>query len=118
MRRFSLLIALPLVVAIATAGADQTQPASKVASYANPVLPGDYPDPSVIRVGGDYWATATTSQWAPIFPLLHSTDLVNWETMGAVFQTPPSWSAGSYWAPEISQDGGRFFVYYTARKKD
>ena len=35
-----------------------------------------------------------------------------------MFQTPPSWSAGSYWAPEIAQDGGRFFVYYTARKKD
>jgi beta-xylosidase len=35
-----------------------------------------------------------------------------------VFQTPPSWSAGSYWAPEISADGGRFFVYYTARKKE
>ena len=81
-------------------------------------MPGDFPDPSVIRVGRDYWATATTSQWAPIFPLLHSTDLVNWELTGAVFQTPPPWSAGSYWAPEITQDAGRFFVYYTARKKD
>jgi len=119
MRRFALLIALPLATAIAAAGAGQTQTASKAAaSYSNPVLAGDYPDPSVIRVGRDYWATATTSQWAPIFPLLHSTDLVNWESRGAVFQTPPSWSAGSYWAPEISADGGRFFVYYTARKKE
>ena len=32
------------------------------ATYRNPVLPGDYPDPSVIRVGEDYWATATTSE--------------------------------------------------------
>ncbi len=102
MRRFALLIALPLAAG----------------SYTNPVMPGDFPDPSVIRVGRDYWATATTSQWAPIFPLLHSTDLVNWELRGAVFQTPPSWSAGSYWAPEIAADGGRFFVYYTSRKKD
>ena len=88
------------------------------AAYQNPVLRGDYPDPSVIRVGRDYWATATTSQWAPIFPLLHSTDLVNWRLTGSVFQSPPSWSAGSYWAPEISQHAGRFFVYYTARKKN
>jgi xylan 1,4-beta-xylosidase len=94
------------------------QSSGSAASYANPVLHGDYPDPSVIRVGKDYWATATTSQWAPIFPLLQSTDLVNWRLAGAVFQTPPSWSAGSYWAPEIAQDGGRFFVYYTARKKE
>ena len=63
-------------------------------------------------------ATATTSQWAPIFPLLHSTDLVNWRRVGAVFQTPPAWSGGSYWAPEIAHDGDRFFIYYTARKKD
>jgi xylan 1,4-beta-xylosidase len=118
MRRFVLLIALPVATAIAGASVDQTKTASKAPSYSNPVLPGDYPDPSVIRVGRDYWATATTSQWAPIFPLLHSTDLVNWELRGAVFQTPPPWSAGSYWAPEISADGGRFFVYYTARKKD
>jgi xylan 1,4-beta-xylosidase len=118
MRRFALLIGLPLVATIAAPGSVHLQTPSKEPSHSNPVLPGDYPDPSVIRVGRDYWATATTSQWAPIFPLLHSTDLVNWELRGAVFQDPPSWSAGSYWAPEISADGGRFFIYYTARKKD
>ena len=94
------------------------QPGASAPAYGNPVLRGDYPDPSVIRVGRDYWATATTSQWAPIFPLLHSTDLVNWRLTGSVFQLPPSWSAGSYWAPEISQDAGRFFVYYTARRRN
>lgn len=92
--------------------------ATAAASYENPVLPGDYPDPSVIRVGREYWATATTSGWAPIFPLLRSTDLVNWTRAGSVFQTPPEWSAGSYWAPEIAEDRGRFYVYYTARKKN
>jgi xylan 1,4-beta-xylosidase len=92
-------------------------PTASQVRYANPVLPGDHPDPSIIRVGDDYWATATTSQWAPIFPLLHSRDLVNWEHVGAVFEKPPAWSSGSYWAPEIAQRGGRFFVYYTARRK-
>jgi xylan 1,4-beta-xylosidase len=86
--------------------------------YMNPVMPGDHPDPSIIRVGDTYWATATTSQWAPIFPLLTSKDLVNWTQVGSVFQRPPEWSAGSYWAPEIAEDRGRFFIYYTARKKD
>ena len=123
MRRYVLLVAMSLGIGImgtssstfTTLGGSQN--ASSVPSYTNPVLAGDYPDPSVIRVGNDYWATATTSQWAPIFPLLHSTDLVAWRRVGAVFQTPPAWSAGSYWAPEIVQDGGRFFVYYTARKR-
>src|SRR4029453_15584786 len=86
-------------------------------AYTNPVIPGDHPDPSVVRVGREYWATATTSQWAPIFPLLRSVDLVNWTRVGAVFETAPAWSAGSYWAPEISTDRGKYFVYYTARRR-
>jgi beta-xylosidase len=81
-------------------------------------MAGDFPDPSVIRVGQDYWAAATSSEWAPEFPILHSRDLVNWDVVGAVFQKRPAWSTGSYWAPEISQDRGRFFIYYAARKKD
>jgi len=98
-------------------GAGHAVLAADQSSYTNPVLPGDYPDPSVVRVGGDYWATATTSEWAPIFPILHSRDLVHWTQSGAVFETPPAWSSGSYWAPEISYDGTRFLIYYTARKK-
>jgi beta-xylosidase len=80
-------------------------------------MAGDFPDPSVIRVGQDYWAAATSSEWAPEFPILHSRDLVNWEVVGAVFQKRPEWSTGSYWAPEISEYRGRFFIYYAARKK-
>jgi xylan 1,4-beta-xylosidase len=92
--------------------------AQSPATYTNPVLPGDHPDPSVIRVGREYWATATTSQWAPVFPLLRSVDLVNWTLAGAVFDTPPAWSEGSYWAPEIAADRGQYFVYYTARRRN
>ncbi|HZG54720.1 MAG TPA: family 43 glycosylhydrolase [Pyrinomonadaceae bacterium] len=88
------------------------------AGYTNPALAGDYPDPSVIRVGQDYWATATSSEWAPEFPILHSRDLVNWRVVGAVFQKRPAWSVGNYWAPEIAEDRGRFYIYYTAKKKD
>src|SRR5580765_7082964 len=91
--------------------------ASRAASYANPVLAGDFPDPSVIRVGGDYWATATTSEWAPLFPLLHSRDLVHWEHVGNVFERRPPWAVGNFWAPEISEYKGVFYVYYVGRKR-
>lgn len=87
------------------------------ATYINPVVAGDYPDPSVIRVGRDYYATATSSEWAPEFPILHSRDLVNWQVIGAVFQKRPAWSVGNYWAPEIAEDKGRYYIYYTARRK-
>jgi beta-xylosidase len=88
------------------------------ASYSNPALAGDFPDPSVIRVGQDYWSTATSSEWAPEFPILHSRDLVNWQVVGAVFQRRPVWSTGNYWAPEIAEYRGRFYVYYVGHKRD
>ncbi|MDB6039528.1 MAG: hypothetical protein JWM99_3369, partial [Verrucomicrobiales bacterium] len=87
-------------------------------SYSNPVISGDYPDPSVIRVDKDYWATATTSDWAPLFPLMHSTDLVNWKQVGNVFKKRPDWAVGMFWAPEISQYQGKFFVYYVGRQRN
>jgi xylan 1,4-beta-xylosidase len=86
-------------------------------TFENPVLAGDYPDPSVIRVGKDYWATATSSEWAPHFPIMHSTDLVNWKVVGSVFDEPPSWSVANYWAPEIAEYKGRYYMYYVGRKQ-
>jgi xylan 1,4-beta-xylosidase len=85
--------------------------------YNNPVIPGDHPDPSVIRFGDLYWATMTSGTWEPEFSLFHSTDLLHWKIAGAVFQQRPKWAERDFWAPEISTDRGRFFVYYTARKK-
>lgn len=81
------------------------------------VLPGDYPDPSVTKAGKLYWASATTSNWGPVFPLLCSSDLINWQTRGFVFNTLPSWADYYFWAPEISFEGGVFYVYYSAHKK-
>ena len=88
------------------------------AVYKNPVIAGDFPDPSVIRVGNDYWAMTTTGTWAPHFPILHSRDLVNWRVAGHVFLQKPSWASRDFWAPEIVHDRGRFLVYYTARRDE
>lgn len=104
-------VALLLTATASNAAAQQR------GAYTNPVIAGDYPDPSVIRVGQEYWATATSGDWAPYFPVLHSRDLVHWRTIGSVFQTRPRWAARNFWAPEIQEDRGRFFVYYTARKR-
>jgi beta-xylosidase len=86
--------------------------------HQNPVIPGDHPDPSVIRVGGEYWATTTSGAWEPEFSLFRSRDLLHWEVSGAVFQKRPAWAERDFWAPEISSHRGRFYVYYTARRTD
>ncbi|WP_317206662.1 family 43 glycosylhydrolase [Hymenobacter sp. 15J16-1T3B] len=82
------------------------------------MLPGDFPDPSVSKWGRTYWATATSSNWAPAFPLLKSTDLRTWELVGHVFPgEPPAWADYYFWAPEISFDRGQAYVYYTAHRR-
>jgi xylan 1,4-beta-xylosidase len=108
MMRFSLLPVVLFFFKAGTAGAG--------VFYQNPVIAGDHPDPSIIRVGKDYWASCTSSAWGPMFPLLHSTDLVNWEQTGAVLSHRPGWATGDFWAPEISEFHGKFFVYYAARQ--
>ena len=87
-------------------------------TYTNPVIAGDFPDPSVIRVGEDFYATATTGGWSPFFPILHSKDLINWKIVGSVFPEKPTWTKGDFWAPEIAEDKGKFYVFYTARRDD
>src|SRR5947207_979711 len=111
--RFIAVLAVLCVAAPRAAAA-----AESGATYTNPVLAGDYPDPCVIRVGKEYWATATSSEWGPQFPLLHSRDLVNWKIVGAVFPKRPAWAIANFWAPEISEYHGRYFIYYVGRKKD
>lgn len=85
--------------------------------YTNPVVPKDFPDPSVIRVGKTYWATATGSRWAPHFPIMKSSDLVHWERVGEVFPKAPEWAASNFWAPEIQSWKGKYYVYYVARQR-
>ena len=105
----TLLAAAAAVLALAAPAA--------AADYSNPVLGGNYPDPSVIRVGDDFYATATSWSWDPQFPLLHSRDLVGWKAVGAVFGHGPRWSTGRFWAPQIAAVGGGYAVYYSAQKR-
>lgn len=93
------------------------QAPAAAATYRNPVIAGDFCDPSVILVGDTYYATGTSSEWAPYYPLYTSKDLVNWEQTGHVFEKMPEWTSGSFWAPELYYHKGTFYVYYTARRK-
>ncbi|WP_237586697.1 family 43 glycosylhydrolase [Pontibacter russatus] len=128
MKKQSLLLCLVGLLAFSCSSSDTTsQPdavatadttATQTITYTNPVLPGDYADPSVVRVGDDYWATATSSEWAPLYPILHSKNLVDWEIVGHVFPDKlPDWADAHFWAPEIAYENGKYYIYYTANKK-
>lgn len=85
---------------------------------ANPVIPGDHPDPTIIRTGSGYWTTSTSGDWSPQFALYRSKDLQHWTPAGEVFPHQPAWAVGSFWAPELVNDRGRILVYYVGRKLD
>ncbi len=78
--------------------------------YLNPILPGDHPDPSVVRVGGDYYMTHTSGTASPALTVWHSRDLVNWRPLGCALRR----TVGDIWAPDITFLGGRFHIYFPA----
>src|SRR5574339_316305 len=51
-------------------------------TYTNPIIDADYSDPDVIRVGDDFYLTASSFNSVPGLPILHSRDLVNWQIIG------------------------------------
>ena len=53
-------------------------------TYENPILPGFYPDPSICRVGEDYYLVNSSFEFFPGVPLWHSRDLLHWEQLGYV----------------------------------
>ncbi|SKB45510.1 family 43 glycosylhydrolase [Daejeonella lutea] len=81
------------------------------------IIPGDFADPSVIKVGKTYFAVGTSSEWAPHFPIFKSRDLKNWKQSGYVFDKTPEWSSSSFWAPEYYKIKDTYYIYYTARRK-
>jgi GH43 family beta-xylosidase len=84
--------------------------------YENPVWHEYFADPFVLRRGNDYFAYGTGA--APLegdgraFPLLQSSDLVSWRYAGGALQ--PIAGATAYWAPEVVEEAGRFYLYCSA----
>ena len=85
--------------------------------YTNPILYGDYSDPDVIRVGGDFYMVSSSFTYLPGIPVLRSRDLVHWALIGyAARRLPfarydrPAHGCGT-WAPSIRYHKGLFYVY-------
>lgn len=92
--------------------------------YRNPIRTGMFPDPSIVRVGEDYYMVNSSFIYFPCIPISHSKDLVNWKIIGHAI-TNPIWSeldglegGRGYWAPDISYYEGRFYITATYRMND
>ena len=88
-------------------------------TYKNPIINADYSDPDAVRVGDDYYMTASSFSNSPGLPILHSKDLVNWRLINHVFreQEPQEvfkkpQHGGGVWAPAIRFHAGEFYIYF------
>lgn len=80
----------------------------------NPVLDDDFPDPDVLEVDGVYYAYATNGNNHNV-RVARSTDLVTWEELGDALPELPSWVIpGKTWAPEVTDVGNSYVLYFTA----
>ncbi len=92
--------------------------------YHNPIRTGMFPDPSIVRVGEDYYMVNSSFIFFPCIPISHSRDLIHWEIIGHAIEDP-AWAAldeleggRGYWAPDISYDDGTFYITATYRLND
>ena len=85
----------------------------------NPILTGFYPDPSICRVGEDFYLVTSSFAYAPGVPLFHSRDLAHWEQIGNILQRKEQLAVGGeeisrgIYAPTIRYHKG---IYYMRRK--
>lgn len=87
-------------------------------TYRNPVIYADYSDPDVIRVGVDFYLTASSFNCTPGLPILHSRDLVNWQIIGHALKNLPHPRYAQVrpgcgvWAPAIRFHAGKFWIFF------
>ncbi|KAI9905073.1 hypothetical protein N3K66_001602 [Trichothecium roseum] len=91
----------------------------------NPILPGFNPDPSILRVGDDYYIATSTFEWWPGVQIHHSRDLANWElvtrplTRKSQVDLRGDPDSCGIWAPCLTHDGDKFWLVYTdVKRKD
>ena len=86
-------------------------------TYSNPVLDTDFPDPAVLKAAdGFYYAFATQGGGANI-QVARSRNLVEWQPLPDALPVKPAWASKTqdFWAPHVSEAGGRYYLYYSAK---
>ena len=113
LRSMWILLAVPLVLA-GWAGKAVSKPVAT--TFQNPILAGFHPDPSLCRVGDDFYLTHSTFEFFPGLPLYHSRDLVHWELIGNVLTRPSQLplkgasDSGGLFAPTLRNWKGTFYL--------
>ncbi|HCT78491.1 MAG TPA: glycoside hydrolase 43 family protein [Micromonosporaceae bacterium] len=98
---------------------DMAELATAAQSIHNPVLRGFHPDPSILRVGDDYYLATSTFEWYPGVRVHHSRDLVHWRALGGIIterrllDLRGCGDSNGVWAPDLSYHDGLFHLVYS-----
>jgi len=87
---------------------DSAEGGASKAMFKNPLFAGDYADPTILRVGEEFYMTHTSYSYAPGLVIWHSRDLVNWTPVSHVLDE----TRGEVWAPDLVEHDGRYFIYF------
>lgn len=110
MKKFFILLTL-FITLVSCSGVEE--------KFVNPILAGFYPDPSICKVGSDYYIVNSTFGYFPGIPIFHSKDLVNWKLIGHVLDRPEQLNLEGFgvsraiFAPAIRYNKGKFYVTCT-----
>lgn len=105
-----LLVGLLIQLTFLAKAQYQTNDAVGEGYYQNPIFAGDYPDPSILRDGDDYYMVNSSFTYYPGLLIWHSKDLINWSPLINALQR----YVGSVWAPDLIKYKNKFYIYFPA----
>lgn len=116
MRKLTLIFVAILIWAKTFSNSDSLY--RYVCTYINPVLPGDHPDPTLLKVGDDFYFCGSCFHFTPYLTILHSKDLIHWKEISRV--VPSNWSglisdapSNGIWQGAITYFYGSFWIYFS-----
>ncbi|WP_184548220.1 family 43 glycosylhydrolase [Mucilaginibacter sp. FT3.2] len=121
--RFTGLIILFMLAVLFVNGQEKIPDSSlfyqTVNTYVNPVLPGDHPDPTLLKVGADFYHCGSSFHFNPYLPVYHSKDLVHWEVISRVLpSSKAAWvnnrPSTGIWQGAITYFYGSYWIYFSA----
>lgn len=122
-KRYIAAVITAVLAALPVAGQGPVAPPATraaAATYTNPIIDRDLPDPAVIEANGAYWMTHTMGGPDEGWPLYRSDDLVHWR-FDRHLLTPANkgaWMQNDFWAPEIHRVGAHWVLTFTARSRE
>jgi len=107
----SLPLFILLLVCLNVYSQYQSSPYFNSNSFINPVFRGDYPDPSLLVDGDDFYIVHSSFEYYPGLTIWHSKDLMNWDPVCSALKK----YVGSVWAPDLVKYGDRYYIYFPAK---